>query len=125
MIEYNLSKFNAIINHSQTLNIPYVKYWVDYYFTSNGFFEQYVETRNYLNQLTSLRYKSLRVKNNGDISWLRDHKYKIDQYSPWDRRAIIYSGDILSRGERRPWMDHIIYNGDLVDRSLAKYIKSK
>lgn len=125
MIEHNISKFNAIINHSKSLNIPYVKYWMDYYFTSRGFFEEYEETRTYLNEISNLRYKALRVKRNGNISWLREHKSKIDQYNPWDRRAIIYSGDVLSRGERIPWMEHIISNGDLVDRSLAKYIKGK
>lgn len=49
---------------------------------------------------------------------------RIDQVEPWGRRAIIYSSLILSRDERIHWMNANIEHGDLVDKSLASYVKS-
>lgn len=125
VIEYNFISMKENIIDSETLQIPYVKYWIDYYFTHKRIFEDYVEFRDYLNNIADLRFNALRAKNNDNIAWVREHKYQIDQHKPWDKRGIIYSADILGKGESVPWMNQVISTGDLVEKSLAKYVKGR
>ncbi|GGA69519.1 RNA-directed DNA polymerase [Ornithinibacillus halotolerans] len=121
--EENLIKLENIISEGKYSYIPYVQYWLSYYFTSRDYFLENQIIKDYVEKSEGLRFKAIQAKRKKDISWVRKYKNQFDQYSSWDRRAIIFAGDILPKGERKPWMDNISQSNDIVDNSLATYIK--
>jgi hypothetical protein len=63
------------------------------------------------------------AKVNGQVSWVRRHKNELSNYNSWGRRAIMFAGSVLSRDERKHWME-LVENtsSSLLERILAKYV---
>lgn len=55
----------------------------------------------------------------GRTSWVREQKEKVMTLPPWDRRAVIYAGQILPTDERRHWLRIVKGKGDLLDNVIA------
>lgn len=123
VVEHHISDFIKIINESKYLNHPYIKEWLGYFFASNNSFDKYREIYRFVCS-TSIRNCAIFARTNNTISWVRSNKDSWSISNPWDKRGIIYSASVLSKDERNKWMDLIIQNGDLIDKSLAMYIKS-
>jgi hypothetical protein len=58
------------------------------------------------------------------VDWVRDRKETWRNYSPWDRRALLWSTQALPRGERHPFLSLVIEQGDPLDAAIAKYLRS-
>lgn len=125
MIEHNVDRFRRIISQSQSINYPYVRYWVSYYFSNNILlFSEHEFIKDFLKQ-SNLRHEALSAKKLNNIMWVREHKNNIDNLGQWDKRSIMDSASILSSGERRAWMNNIIEHGNLMDQSIAKFVNHK
>jgi hypothetical protein len=60
------------------------------------------------------------------IDWVRAQKEVWANYSPWDRRAIIYSGSVLPITERRVWLNMVAEtSGDILEQAVAKFSKEE
>ena len=60
------------------------------------------------------------------IDWVRAQKEVWANYSPWDRRAVIYSGSVLPITERRVWLNMIAEtSGDILEQAVAKFSKEE
>jgi hypothetical protein len=123
MFEYNHDLFENIIEKSYFVKMPHIRYWLAYYFATTKFTKKYPQLSQFVIE-SNLREQALYAVTQKRISWVREHKDRIDQVGPWDRRAIIYSSQILSKDERTHWMNAITKRDDIVDKSLAFYIKA-
>jgi hypothetical protein len=64
-----------------------------------------------------------RTANKAD--WVRAQKEIWANYSPWDRRAVIYSGSVLPATERRIWLDMVAETSDdILEQAVAKFSKT-
>jgi hypothetical protein len=60
------------------------------------------------------------------VDWVRGQKEIWANYSPWDRRAVIYSGSVLPPTERRIWLDMIAETSDdILEQAVAKFSKEE
>jgi hypothetical protein len=123
MFEYNQASIEDIVTSSRSYKYPHVKYWVDNYLADTKFTLKSPILRGVVSK-SVIRIQAINSITQRLLPWVREHKDMIDQVSPWDRRAIIYSGQILSKDERTHWMDSVLLKEDIVDRSIASYIKS-
>ena len=71
------------------------------------------------------RALALTAKVYNQLDWVRSRKETWRNFEPWDRRAVIWSASVLPSGERRPFLDMVAEQGDVLDASLAKYLLSK
>jgi len=58
------------------------------------------------------------------VDWVRDRKERWRNYTPWDRRALIWATKALPRGERHPFLALVIDQGDALDAAIAKHLRS-
>ncbi|WP_438348396.1 RNA-directed DNA polymerase [Paenibacillus sp. FA6] len=123
MFEHNLPLFEDIISNSSAARVPHIRYWLSYYFASTKFTKKSTLLSQFVSQ-SSLREQGLSAITHQKVSWVRENKDRIDQVGPWERRMILYSSQILSKDERNHWMNAISRRDDIVDRSIAHYIKS-
>ena len=56
--------------------------------------------------------------------WVRGKKETVMALSPWDRRAVIYAGQILPAKEKKIWLNMIREKGDHLDRAVANCLLS-
>jgi len=124
-IENHMDLFENLVRNSNVLRFDYVAWWMGQFFAATKPFSQSDTIRDYVMRQQSVRPRALFAVTNEKVSWVRDFKDRYNDFGPWERRAIIYSAQILSRDERTHWMDSVMLGSDLVDRSLAMYIKSK
>jgi len=126
MIEHNHDRFIQILSKSDTINLPYVRYWMRDYFVRYPDFVRYQPISDFLDRKNDdIRSGAIFAKKNRKVSWVRSHKDKLSNHGSWDRRAIIFSATALSRDEKNHWMNLIMKTSDnLVDKSLAKLVKS-
>jgi hypothetical protein len=61
----------------------------------------------------------------GQIDWVRDRKETWRNYEPWDRRALIWSASVLPTGEKRPFLNMVAEQGDILEAAVAKFLLSK
>jgi hypothetical protein len=111
----------------EVLELPYVKMWLlEMAIKINGLLP--------LNQARALcadqsqqllaRYDALLAKQFNEVDWVRARKESWKSFGSWEKRGIIWASTVLPHGERRPWLDSVIGDGDLLERSVAIFAKS-
>lgn len=71
-----------------------------------------------------LSYSARAAVTIGNVSWVREYKDKVLDYATWDRRAIIYSAQILSEDEKTHWLSQLRKNKslDLLDIWMIDWV---
>jgi hypothetical protein len=71
------------------------------------------------------RASALSARASKKIDWVRGQKEVWANYSPWDKRAVIYSGSVLPRTERGIWLNMVAQTSDdILERAVARFSKS-
>lgn len=71
------------------------------------------------------RPAALTARLSGNIDWARAQKEIWSNYSPWDKRAVIFAGSVLPGVERRVWLDLVSdTTEDLLERAVAQTAKN-
>lgn len=79
--------------------------------------------REFSNDLGT-RPAALMARTAAKVDWVRAQKEIWANYSPWDRRAVIYAGSALPATERRIWLDMVAENSDdMLERAVAQFAK--
>lgn len=60
-----------------------------------------------------------------DMAWVRSRKESWRNSGPWEKRAIIAAGAILSRDERTAWKKSILQTQDMLDSAVAMWALSR
>jgi hypothetical protein len=60
------------------------------------------------------------AKKKGYTDWVREQKETWQNNNPWDKRAIIWAGQALSRDEMNYWLKRVQNAGDILDRAIAE-----
>lgn len=116
------TKFEKLFNNYY-LKLPFVNLWLAHLFTNKAFNE--VNVPNAFDRIISIRNKALIALRCKDVTWLKEYRDTIDVLGGWDRNAILYSSKILPCDEMRAWVNAVAVSGDIIDKSIAKYVVSE
>jgi len=127
MVEQLHEVFTKVLLESDAIKFPYVRYWMKDYFRRYPSFANYNKIREFMYQEDGIRSRALLAAETKQVSWVRSNRSLFSTIGPWDKRALIYSAIALSHSERNRWMDSILQSNssDIIDRSLAKFVKSR
>lgn len=115
LIMRNSSAIEKIISSDQ-MNLPYVSMWISYLLADKRFEGTPIPSK------ISIRDRALIARRDRDTTWVKSNKAGLDNLSPWDRRAVIYSASILSHSELKHWAGLVASKGDPLDKALAEYV---
>jgi hypothetical protein len=120
----NLIRF---IQNSDLSFIPYLRLWItDIFLTKltsrfkDSVYTLFEETRTQL----GIRPIALLAYELKLVDWVREQKEIWNNYGPWDRRSIIWAASVLPQDERKFWLKRVQDSGDLLDRVVAKAVKT-
>jgi hypothetical protein len=114
------AKLTEFLSKSNLSFVPYVRLWIIHALTEK--FSQALE-RSILQickQDRDIRYMALMARKHRYLDWVRAQKEVWNNYSPWERRAVIWSAPVLSEDERRYWLKSIENAGDKLDYVIAQ-----
>lgn len=69
-----------------------------------------------------LRPYALLARQNGLHDWVRERKETWLNNAPWDRRAIIWAAQALSKDEMTYWLKRVQNAGDILDKAVAESV---
>lgn len=121
-IKHYKKHFESMIE-SSSMRLPFINIWVSH-LMHNKHFESVDLPSNYEN-IFHVRDKALLAKRKKDRVWIKGFKDGLDVLGPWDKRAILYASDILSRNEMAHWIKIVSSRGDILDKSLCTLLLSK
>jgi len=113
--------FRKIVN-SYYMKFPFVNHWISYLLQNESF--NLINLPEDYEKIITVRDQALIALRKNDVTWVKEYKEKIDTKGSWDRRAIIFSSQILSSTEMRSWLRAIIARGDIVEKSISSYLLS-
>ncbi len=108
---------------SSSMRLPFINMWVSH-LMHNKHFEKIDLPSNY-EKILHIRDKALLARRKNDRVWVKDYKDGLDILGPWDRRAILYASEILSRDEIAHWTKLVLSRDDIIDKSLCTLLLSK
>ncbi|MDZ8066754.1 MAG: RNA-directed DNA polymerase [Nostoc sp. DedQUE08] len=116
------NKFEQILTQ-EYLALPYINIWVFNLF-QNEHFNKIILSIDY-GSIKRVREKALIAKRKRDTTWVKDHKDGLDVLGPWDKRAILYAATVLSPDEMTHWLNLASARGDILDKAIVAYLRSK
>lgn len=108
--------FNDILA-ADYVRIPFINVWVFTMF-QNSLFNQ-IELKIDYARIIRIREQALIALREGNRAWIKHHKNNLDVLGPWDKRAVLYAGMILSADELKHWAGIVSSKGSLLDKSVA------
>jgi hypothetical protein len=122
--EKNIKKyekeFERIIKLERLWKNRFFNRWFSFLFQNDFMNELDVDVEYRL--IHHIRDKALIALRKKDLIWIKEYKENIDSLSDWDKRAVLYSSQILSYDEMSKWGTSVTRN-DIVLDSILKYIK--
>jgi len=125
MVKSYFHYFEKMLNESESIKLPFVQYWMQNYFAQYPIFYTYRFIKDFISNNENKRVCALVAKKNNQVAWVRSHKDTMYSYGPWDKRAVIFACTVLSRGEKKVLMRIVEESADLIEKSLAKLVKSR
>ncbi len=114
-----LSEFQALAE-SPEAKLPFVNIWLSHIFSNPAFGSAAIPS-NYESVL-SVRDRALIALRRNDRVWVKSHKSGLDTLGPWDKRAVVFSSQVLSADERRSWLRIAKARGSLLDQIVADHL---
>jgi hypothetical protein len=121
VVSANARFFQAIVA-SPRMQIPYINMWVADLLSNEGFASS--ELPSYASVI-NLRDQALIARRRSDRTWVKGYKNDLDVLGPWQKRAVIYAGSVLSQDEVVHWLEVAAARGDIIDAAVAKYVISE
>jgi len=95
--------------------------WIAYILSASAFTSMDLFEREY--RLFDARDRAKISAARGDVVRIKEFRNNLDVLGPWDRRGVILSLKALTRDERNPLLSVAEAKGDLVEKSLCKYVR--
>jgi Reverse transcriptase (RNA-dependent DNA polymerase) len=100
--------------------LPYVNTWIAALLAHKAFNE--VGLPDSYERIATVRDRALVATRAEDRTWVKGYKNSVDTLGPWDKRAVLFSSQILSQDERKNWLKVAARRGDLLEIAVAKYV---
>ena len=113
-------EFRQIVD-SPRIQLPFVNTWIAALLRHPAF--NTIELPPNYDRILTIRDRALIATRREDRTWVKDYKNGVDTLGPWDKRAVLYSGQILSRDEKQAWLKLAARRGDCLEAAVAKFAK--
>lgn len=110
----------SFLEQSSQSFVPYVRLWITHALTEKFSDALQDQVMQLCKQDNNTRYMALLARKHGYLDWVRSQKEIWNNYSPWERRAIIWSAPVLPEDERKYWLKSIENAGDKLDYIIAQ-----
>ena len=118
-VEEYKSKFSDMCEKNY-FNSQMVKFWMEWYLSKYLGFIKNLEIRHFLYSSENIITQARTAVTEKNVAWVKSKKTQLLHYATWDRRAIIYSAQILSKDERTNWLKPFLKSNMLTD--LEKWV---
>ncbi|MBL7129021.1 MAG: hypothetical protein ISS16_08555 [Ignavibacteria bacterium] len=119
-VNNNINYFNEIFKKDFYKNYPYINMWMSFLFRNKNFKKIKLRT----DYIETFYDKTFYAALKNDKTFIKGLKTEIDVQKTRDKHAIIFCSNILSKDERNHFLRSIEKSNDILDRSIAKYVKS-
>ncbi len=72
-----------------------------------------------LSAKSGLRWSAFNAVVRKHLHWVRQYKETWSAGGPWDRRAVVWAGQVLPKDERKHWAKLVRDSPDPLDRIIA------
>jgi hypothetical protein len=114
-------EFQKIIDSPRT-QLPFVNTWIAALLQHPAF--NAIELPKNYDKILTLRDCALIATRREDRTWVKGYKNGVDTLGPWDKRAVLYSAQILSKDEKRTWLRIAGRRGGCLEAAVAKFAAS-
>jgi Reverse transcriptase (RNA-dependent DNA polymerase) len=111
-------EFQKIIDSPRT-QLPFVNTWIAALLQHPAF--NAIEVPENYDNIFTLRDRALIATRREDRTWVKGYKNGVDTLGPWDKRAVLYSAQILSKDEKKTWLRIAGRRGDCLEAAVAKF----
>lgn len=111
------------ISESPSAALPYVNMWLAWLFSSDSFSDPRFAVLGRM--IANLRDQALFAITSRDLAWVKSHKNGLDTLGPYEKRAVLFTSQILSVDERRVWLGIAKERGDILEQVLADHLLAK
>lgn len=105
------------------LEIPFINIWIFTLFQNKHF--NSISLRIDYSKILRVREKALIAKRENNLTYIKDIKDGLDTLGNWDRRAVLYSGIILSEDEVKHWLGLEASKDDIVNKAICSLVINK
>lgn len=125
-IERNMARFE-LMARDERLGIPFARHWLRWLFSSHAAFaKSRVLEAFVMGAPEDLRAQAAFARTNGRASWVKNQKDEWRNLGAWDRRSLIFAGEVLAITERNVWMDAVTRNPvEPLDGFIAGLVRGK
>jgi hypothetical protein len=103
----------------------FLKYWMGWYLANHITKFNDSNILSFVRDSDWLEIQAIAAVNKKDLAWVRSKKNGISNYSPRERRAIMYAGRILPGDEKEAWLRNVMNNSATkMDNWMAKWVLS-
>ena len=113
-------EFQRIIDSPRT-QLPFVNTWIAALLRHPAF--NTIELPPNYDRVLTIRDRALIATRREDRTWVKDYKNGVDTLGPWDKRAVLYSAQILSKDEKRAWLKLAARRGDCLEAAVATFAR--
>lgn len=101
-----------------------VRVWMEWYLSEHKEYVLDPVIRQFLYSSPRLIAQARAAVTERNLAWVRERKAKILNYAKWDRRAIIYSAQVLPKDERSHWLNGLQKQVSLeaLDRWVVEWV---
>jgi hypothetical protein len=121
-VDTYITSIKDIVN-SDIMNRELVRFWFEWYISRNKKMMSDIDLKSFVmsgNNLVNQAYAAISSK---DLSWVRDKKAEIFSVGNWERRAILYSAQVLPGDEKEHWLKLTMASSPLItDRWVSKWV---
>lgn len=99
--------FGDLVENSEMAGLPFVRYWLEYYFAENPGYLADMRIRRYVMESGDVCNQAIAALKSKNVSWVRQMRTRIDTLGPWEKRAVIIASQILAKQERMSWLGNL------------------
>jgi hypothetical protein len=106
-------------------DIPFVRMWMLELLIQRPdmcAFSDALQNAETMHSVFGLRPCALLAVAHKQIDWIRGKKETWRNHEKWDKRALIWSSFLLPSGERKPFLNMVVQQGDILDSAVAKHL---
>lgn len=119
LVEEHEDKFRKILENPR-MQLPFVNTWLAALLEHSAF--GVVDLPQDYEHVHSIRSQALVAMRRNDRTWVKGHKNGVDTLGPWEKRAVLYSGKILSKDERQAWMRVASRRGTKLEKAVTELV---
>jgi len=124
-IQNNLDAFGSLVENSEMANLPFVRYWLEYYFAENPDYLADLRIRRYVMVNGDVCNQAHAARKSNNVMWVRQMKSRIDTLGPWEKRAVIIASQILAKQERMAWLGNLEQQAQShLERWVIRWVRS-